>query len=122
MKRQVKGVVLVLMLLTLLVSMAGPVFGAVDDPVRFLREVGVIVPPKHGVMVATLVTLLPSSGRIVVNSADQGTLALKLSDSADLRVMRQTVAADAFSRGDEVVIIVDPQTRTVKGVYKTAAN
>lgn len=122
MKRPTKGIVLVGILLSLLVSLAGPVFGAVDDPVRFLRDVGVILPPKHGAMVATLVTLLPSSGRIVLNSADQGTLALKLSESADLRVMRQTVGADAFRRGDEVVVIVDPQTRTVKGVYKTAAN
>ena len=108
--------------LMILFLAAAPLLGAVSDPQRFLRDIGVLVPPRHGVLVGTLVTLVPSSERIVVNTNDQGTVALKLSSSADLRVMAKTAGPEAFNRGDEVVIVVDASTKTVKGVYRTTEN
>lgn len=67
----------------------------------------------------TLVTIVPSSGRVIVKSgADQKTMVLALSSGFKVMEGKMAVDASSLERGQTVVLVLDTDSKEVKFVYK----
>jgi len=94
-------------------------FGA-DEAVSFLKKWDVSLKSGEGAMVGNLVTIVPSSGRIIIKSADadQKTIVLGLDSGCKVMQGKMTIQPDALQRGETVVLVLDVKTKAVHGVYK----
>ena len=93
---------------------------AADDATSFLKKWAVQLKGGEGAMMANLVTIVPSSGRIIVKTADAAEKTVVLALSPNFKVMegRMTIDADALQRGQPVVLVLDVASKSVLGVYK----
>lgn len=91
-----------------------------DDATSFLKKWQVQLKTGEGAMLANLVTIVPSSSRIIVKTADSEEKTVVLALSPGFKVMegRMTIDADALQRGQTVVLVLDISSKAVLGVYK----
>lgn len=93
---------------------------AADDATNFLRKWSVQLKPGEGSMMADLVTIVPSSGRIIVKTTDGEEKTVVLALSPQFKVMEGKLAIEpsTLQRGQTVVLVLDISSKAVLGVYK----
>ncbi|GAB4253065.1 MAG: hypothetical protein Kow00109_28720 [Acidobacteriota bacterium] len=90
-----------------------------DDAMDFLRKWDVKLKPNEGALMGTLVTIVPSSGRLIVKTgADQKTVVLALSSGFKVMEGKMAVDPSSLERGQTVVLVLDTGSKEVKFVYK----
>lgn len=108
-----------LLLIGLLLAPASISFGA-DDAAGFLKKWQIRLKAGEGAMLADLVTIVPTSGRIIVKTADSEEKTMVLPLKPDFKVMEGKMAIEptTLHRGEMVVLILDVSSKSVLSVYR----
>ncbi|MEJ2077004.1 MAG: hypothetical protein P8020_13325 [Acidobacteriota bacterium] len=93
---------------------------AADDATNFLRKWQVQLKPGEGTMMADLVTIVPTSHRIIVKTTDaaEKTVVLALSPQCKVMEGKMAIEPSSLERGQTVVLVMDVSSKAVLGVYK----
>lgn len=115
-----KSRILTIVLFFGLLLALGSLSFAADDATSFLKKWQVQLKAGEGTMLANLVTIVPTSGRIIVKTADAEEKTVVLALSPDFKIMegRMNIEANALQRGQAVVLVLDVSSKAVLGVYK----
>ena len=90
-----------------------------DDALDFLRKWEIKLKSDEGVLKGTLVTIVPSSGRLIIKTAgEEKTVVLALASGFKVMEGKLAVDPESLQRGQEVVLILDAASKEVKSVYK----
>ncbi len=109
------------MLAVMLGLLLAPALRAADvEAVDYLRRFDVRLGSSDGVLKASLITITPASGKVVVKTADAEQKTVVLALDSDFKVMegRMRKSVEDLQRGDTVVLVVDVSSKAVKAIYR----
>jgi hypothetical protein len=89
-----------------------------NEALKLLQRMNVKMQTGEGALAGDLVTIVPSSGRIVLNSTENGAVVLQLVDNFRVMEGRVKKNTEDLVRGEKIVLVVDMKTNNVKSIYK----